>query len=410
MMKCLRASVVSSTGLMLGLSLHATQVSAGGLWLNEYGDFSGGRASAGAAAGVDDASTMLHNPASMSRLKGSQLLVTAAALQPSLEFSQTGDTSLGPGGGNGGDAGVFSPTGGVFYVADVDSERWDMGIYFSGLAGTGLEYDDGWIGRYQATLSKLMIAALAPTVSYKLTDKLSIGASMQMVAASLEMELNTPALLPGGNEGSVALDGTDISGGYTVGLLYELSDSTRIGINYQSELDPNFSGDLTLKRVDVSVATNTELSMAQKVRLGLHHQLNDRLSLEFTLGWDDWSALDQVFVSTQTVSGGIEKNARDTTHSALGFQYRFNDHWKMTGGMSYDTNPLNAHDRSADLPLDRQVKIATGVEYQPEESWKMAAYVNYTDLGSNKINAASWQGAYDTAAIYQLGMSFSWMY
>jgi hypothetical protein len=29
---------------------------AGGLWLNEFGDFSGGRASAGSQAGVDDAS------------------------------------------------------------------------------------------------------------------------------------------------------------------------------------------------------------------------------------------------------------------------------------------------------------------------------------------------------------------
>ena len=28
---------------------------AGGLWINDYGDFAGGRASAGAAAGTDDA-------------------------------------------------------------------------------------------------------------------------------------------------------------------------------------------------------------------------------------------------------------------------------------------------------------------------------------------------------------------
>ncbi|WP_439135089.1 OmpP1/FadL family transporter [Pseudomaricurvus sp.] len=402
------ALVLSGSGLfVLGMSAQAT---AGGLWLNEYGDFSSGRASAGAAAGVDDASTMLHNPASMTRVKGGQLTVTAAALQPSLKFSQDSDPALGPGGGNGGDAGVFSPTGGVFYVGDLDSERWDIGIYFSGLAGSGLEYDDDWVGRYQATESSLMIAALAPTIAYRVTDKLSIGASMQMIAASLNMKLRTPALLPNGTDGRVSLDGTDVSGGYTLGVLYELSANTRIGINYQSELDPDFSGDLTLENINRSVATNTELSMAQKVRLGVHHELNEKLSLEFTLGWDDWSAFDQVFVSTQNVSGGLEKNSRDTTHTALGFQYRFSNQWKMTGGLSYDTNPMNSLYRTADLPLDRQVKVAAGVEYQPDESWKLSAYANYTDLGNAKIDAGSWSGEYDTDAIYQLGFSASWMY
>ncbi|GAB3109901.1 hypothetical protein G8770_21980 [Aestuariicella hydrocarbonica] len=411
MLLCRRAGFTSACAIFtLAGCLPVSQAFAGGLWLNEYGDFSGGRASAGAAAGVDDASTMLHNPASMTRLKGSQLSVTAAALQPSLKFSQERGSASGPGGGNGGDAGVFSPSGGVFYVSDVDSERWDMGIYFSGLAGNGLEYDDGWVGRYQATESSLMIAALAPTIAYRISDRLSVGGSFQIYAASLNVELRTPPLPASGKAGRVALDGTDVDGGYTLGVLYELSDTTRLGINYQSELDPDYSGDLELKGTPLSIETNTELVMAQKVRLGVHHQLNERLSLEFTLGWDDWSALDQVFVSTQIVSGGLQKKSRDTTHTALGFQYQLSDHLKMTSGVSYDTNPIDADYRTADLPLDRQVKAAAGLEYQPDTSWKLAAYANYTDLGSNKINAATWRGEYDTAALYQLGFSFSWMY
>lgn len=400
--------LLSNSGLFaLGISMQAT---AGGLWLNEYGDFSSGRASAGAAAGVDDASTMLHNPASMTRLKGSQLTVTAAALQPSLKFSRDSDPAVGPGGGNGGDAGVFSPTGGVFYVGDLNSERWDIGIYFSGLAGSGLEYDDDWVGRFQATESSLKIAALAPTLAYRLTDKLSIGASIQMVASSLTTKLRVPALLPNSSEGRATLDGSDVGGGYTLGVLYELSESTRIGINYQSELDPDFSGDLTLENINRSISTNTELTMAQKARLGVHHAFNDKLSLQFTLGWDDWSALDQVFVSTQNIGGGLKKNARDTTHTALGFQYTLSSQWKMTGGVSYDTSPLNSSYRTADLPLDRQVKVAAGFEYTPEKNWKVSAYANYTDLGNGKIDAGSWSGEYDTDAIYQLGISASWMY
>ena len=57
--------------------LNAGHTVAGGLWLNEYGDFSGGRSSAGASAGVDDASTIMHNPASSTRIKDSQAFVQA---------------------------------------------------------------------------------------------------------------------------------------------------------------------------------------------------------------------------------------------------------------------------------------------------------------------------------------------
>ena len=42
-------------GMTTLLLLGASHVSAGGLWLNEVGDFAGGRASAGASAGTDEA-------------------------------------------------------------------------------------------------------------------------------------------------------------------------------------------------------------------------------------------------------------------------------------------------------------------------------------------------------------------
>ncbi len=64
----------------------ANTASAGGLWLNEYGDFAGGRAAAGAAAGVDDAMTIAYNPASIARLQGNQLFASAGAIVPNMNF------------------------------------------------------------------------------------------------------------------------------------------------------------------------------------------------------------------------------------------------------------------------------------------------------------------------------------
>ena len=66
--------------------LGANQALAGGLWLNDYGDFAAGRASAGAVAGVDEASTIIHNPASATGIEGSQLFLSGGVFIPDVKF------------------------------------------------------------------------------------------------------------------------------------------------------------------------------------------------------------------------------------------------------------------------------------------------------------------------------------
>ncbi len=61
---CLLATMV-----ITAIALESEDTLAGGLWLNEYGDFSGGRAAAGAAAGLDDAAAIFYNPAGIGRIK-----------------------------------------------------------------------------------------------------------------------------------------------------------------------------------------------------------------------------------------------------------------------------------------------------------------------------------------------------
>ena len=80
---------------------HAGGAVAGGLWLNEFGDFSGGRAAAGAAAGVDEAITIVYNPASITSLEGNHLFAAGGAYVGKSKF-KTSYKSPGNDGGDGG--------------------------------------------------------------------------------------------------------------------------------------------------------------------------------------------------------------------------------------------------------------------------------------------------------------------
>src|SRR5689334_5159267 len=118
---------------------------AAGLLLYETGAPDLGTASAGRAAMAADASTTAANPAGMTLLDRSQLLGASGALLPSTNFDVAPQTTT-PGGG-GGNANVFLPIGGFFYVYGL-SERIQLGVTVDSDFGAAFNYGKKWTGRY----------------------------------------------------------------------------------------------------------------------------------------------------------------------------------------------------------------------------------------------------------------------
>jgi len=399
-----RNKLVLATTLALAAS---SQANAGGLWLNQFGDFAAGRASAGASAGVDEATTIIHNPASSMQTEGSQLLVSAGVILADIQFD-IDETNPISGNDDGGDAGLDAPLAGFAYVHDTGSDKWSTGIYMAGLSGAGLEYNDDWVGRFQATDVEILVLALSPTVAFQVTDNLSVGAGLQYFYGTLELKLAIPSIRPGVDNGKGKLDGSDDGFGFTLGAVYEFSELTRLGINYQSEVELDFDGKLQIPANSVRVDSNTELSLAQAVRVSLHHSLDDQIGFDFTVGWDDWSTLDEVFVALPSQGAGLKKNWEDTYHYAAGFQYKASDRWDITAGIAYDTNPVDTRDRTADLPVDRQIRYNIGARYALRENLDLGGYANYTDLGSAKIKTDRWSGEYSSNSVIELGVYANW--
>src|SRR5258707_7889695 len=104
-------TIYLATLLLLRL---VTPAQSAGVLLYETGAPDLGTASAGRAAMAADASTAAANPAGMTLLDRSQLLGASGAMLPSTNFDIAPQTTT-PGGG-GGNAGVFLPIGGVFYL------------------------------------------------------------------------------------------------------------------------------------------------------------------------------------------------------------------------------------------------------------------------------------------------------
>ena len=106
---------LTKAGALAPLIILSEASMAGGLWLNEFGTPVMGRARAGAQAGVDDASAVLHNPASITRLDKRQSMATGGLIYNRAEFDLERG-SIVNGNKEGGDAGGVLPTASGFYV------------------------------------------------------------------------------------------------------------------------------------------------------------------------------------------------------------------------------------------------------------------------------------------------------
>jgi long-chain fatty acid transport protein len=95
-----------------------------GISLYETGAPDLGTASAGRAAMAADASTVATNPAGMTLLDRTQLMITSGAMLPAINFDRGPKTDVPGGGGGGGNAGGFFPIGGVFYAQKISDRLW----------------------------------------------------------------------------------------------------------------------------------------------------------------------------------------------------------------------------------------------------------------------------------------------
>ena len=393
--------------------LGANQVIAGGLWITEFGQPTQGRAGAGEQAGNGDATDAFFNPAAMSRLEESEILVSAGVIAASVEFDVE-DSGIANGDGDGGDAADPAPGGAVYYAHPLN-DRWSFGISGVALTGSVLDYDDDWAGRYQVQDVSIIVIGAVPSLSYRVTDKFSVGLSVPVMYSELDMDIavpnpDTPVQGP---DAKVNLDGDDIQVAGTLSFLYEFSDSTRLGARATSKFDFEYDGDISADLLG-QVGVETNLTMAAIARVGLLHDLNEQWTIGATWGWDNWSELDDVFLTTNTGGATLPRNWDDTYHYALGADYRLNSQWTLRAGVAYDTNPVDEKDRTADMPLDEQYRYAAGFDYVRDSGMRISGSLVYADYGDAEIESNKapplfkLNGDYKTNEIWFASVSFNW--
>ena len=195
-----------------------------------------GYASAGLAARAGDAGTVFTNPAGMTRFEKSTYLAGVTPLYIYAPFNSDQDTTVtGPDDG----VGEFL-SGGSFAAILPVGDRLRFGISAQNFFGLAIDWGDDWVGRYEVTKAAILAPQLQPTVAYKVSNWLSIGAGAGLTLGVLADEARVNNLDPTLGDGRLKYDDTDFAVQGNFGIMIEPSDKTRIGLRYLTETDLDF--------------------------------------------------------------------------------------------------------------------------------------------------------------------------
>ena len=419
-----------------------------------------GNAFAGGAASAEDASTLWANPAGMSRLGTNQVASAVHLITPSSKFRDDGSIKAlnQPLGNLGGDAGGLNVVPNL-YLAIPINKQWSFGLGVNAPFGLVTEYDDGWIGRYQALKSDVKTINVNPAFSWRITDMVAIGGGVnyQRIKATFTNNVNYSAALisaaaAAGQSAAIPsllattpnldakanIDGDDTAWGWNLGVLFDIDRNTRIGASYRSSIKYTVAGNVNFNYPVIptqpaalaplvgalSAAINAgplanggvtaAIELPEIANLSLFRQIDDRWDVMADLQFTGWSKLKELkFVRTTgaVLGTATPENFKDVWRFAVGANYRYSDQWMFRGGLAYDQTPVNDTDRTPRLPDGNRTWVSGGLQYKMSPQLKLDAGATYSFISSPSINqnagstngSALLKGKYDSNVIIVSG-------
>jgi long-chain fatty acid transport protein len=396
-MKFKTTHTVIGSVMALGAALPPT-VHGGGLSLYEIATPDVGLAAAGYAARAQDASTLFTNPAGMSLLDGTQVEGGLQLTYGSVSYTKNPNPSPLLGTDNGGNAIGVLPGASLFITHQL-SDRFAVGFGTFSNFGLLSQYNSDWIGRYYIQEGALVGVSLMPSVSFKATDWLSVGAGLNAMYGYLDSKIAVRTLAAG--DGQLKIQDRTWGFGADVGVLVEPAKGTRIGLTYMSPISldfkatPSFSNLGALGNAPIFTSPpqlNLGMTVPQSVMLSGYHELNEKWALLANVGWQNWNQFGKVDVGVDSANPqSLTTNLKyqDTWHGALGAQYTASEKWLFSAGVAYDSSAVSDADRTITAPMGQAYRIGVGAQYKASEKVKLGAAYEFLWAGDMPVTQAS---------------------
>lgn len=366
------------------LAMSSPVAMASGFALIEQSASGQGLSYAGAAANTEDASVMWFNAAGLTEIEGSQAIAGLHVILPSNDFTNSDSRIDGVMALTGNDDGATSGL--------VPNLYWkgQLGDYALGFGlnvpyGQKLEYADDWAGRYQAIETDLKSVNLNANIARKLNESTSIGFGLNAQYVTLNM---SQKIFTGGADGEGEISADSWGYGYNLGLISQITASTKVGLSYRSEIVQNAKGEIDYNGLAPKQNLTSDVTLPATAMLSVANVINDRLTLLADATWTGWEAYDELVIKFANGSQSeTNQNLKNSMRYSLGVIYDYNDRWRLRTGVAFDETPVpNPESRSPRTPDSSKTWLSVGFNYQVTPSMSLDAGYSHLFADKAEIN------------------------
>lgn len=386
----------------------------------------------------NDAANFAYNPASMTKVKGEALKVSASYLSPHGKYKakefltdkeEYGRNRINPG---------WAP--GSYYVKQISDNEWfGMGAYSR--FGMICQFERDSLPGTNAFSSRLNGMSIGMNYAKKLDKKwsASVGAEVNYVGLQLDKNLSAAAggikkemLKYGGAEQWVSenaekyaqlkqygsfkgdtplhIEGTSWALGWNAAVNYEFDNKNEMGIVYRSKVKHSMEADYDIHGLGATGhpgdgSAYGVVTLPESWAIGYGHKFNDKTRMELNATWTRWSRFDSFWVDVnppileQPQIGG-EKQWDDGWRYAIGVEHKLSNKYSLLAGFAYDESSIPNEYADFMVPTGDRTTYTIGAQYHDEKQ-TVALTLGYMDVGGLKMpGTTSAANGYSSAEMY----------
>lgn len=304
-----------------------------------------------------------------------------------------------------------------FFITYKVSERMTLGFgMFVPYAGGGVDWSADDLGYPMS--SYLGVISYTPSLSYRISDKFSLGININLYQGVFELNADTDLMASLKTEES----GSSLSA--SLGLMYKPSDRWRLGLSVRGPAKMTLTG-TTLYSVSVPALGNvqfgsdseTTFNLPWDIEFGFMYKFSDRFILSTSAQYSLWSTLDKVTKTFKDLPGigdmveVEEMNFQDILIMRVGLEYMIPAGVFLRGGLGLDraaTPPENLSINNIDVD---KITLLGGIGYRSGSMEINFVYVYAHGKETERINTDYGFPLTESfnlnASIFGLGVTFS---
>lgn len=395
---------------------------AAGFQLNEFGVAAQGRANAGEAAMADTAAAIAKNSAAMGNFDKASITLAYHYIDPKINVKGNNSGAM--------DASKkdIAPSASVpgFYYVNPLNDKVAVGLSLNSYFGLATKYGNGYAASELANETSVKTYYLTPHISIKPIESLSIGLGVSYIYGEGKIKNTASPVVTTGGGPQVGtplldLDGDGDAFGYTIGLLWNASDDTRVGFSYRSAVDLKLSGKVKMFNPQAGRVMNTKgkltLNLPDVYELGVAHDFSDKFTAMLGLqktGWHKFKALEGDIKGLPAKKLLKEENWRDAYRVSVGAEWHVMDILSLRGGVAYDESPVENEYRTLSIPDANRTWLTGGATVNFGDAGSLDLAITYLHGGKVGVNETSEAGttfkgrlSRTDAFIYSVGYNIS---